>query len=183
MAPPTNVIPLPASYLPTLLAADTAIYPSSGNLTLPRLESWIAAAPSFSLLFPSGGIIVSLPLLAPYWRLFVAGDLDEWEIDDSMLLQESSLQPGSRPVEVGIHSWHIERNDDARGFGKRAFAELQRRLEDVGARVIGWSALAVTADGVGLCRSLGWKERAVDQARGGGKLMWFNGPEWSNPTQ
>lgn len=183
MASPPSITPLPSSYLPTLLAADTDIYPSSGNLTLPRLESWVAAAPSFSLLFPHGGIIVSLPILAPYWRSFIAGNLDEWDIEDSMLLQESSLQPGSGPVEVGIHAWHIERNNDTRGFGKRAFSEIQRRLEDVGARVIGWSALAVTADGVGLCRSLGWKERSVDQGRGGGTLMWTDGAEWNGHVQ
>ncbi|TGZ80639.1 hypothetical protein EX30DRAFT_341296 [Ascodesmis nigricans] len=179
----TSPTPLPPHLLAPLLASDTEIYPSSARLSLSRLESWIDAAPSLSLLFPSGGVIIALPMLASHWKSLVTGELNEWDIDARFLYPETTAAHGGpQPMEIGIHSWHIERNGEPPGFGKRAMEEVKQRVEALGLRITGWSALAVTEDGIGLCRSFGWRERAVEESRGGGRLMWLEGSNWKAPT-
>lgn len=95
--------------------------------------------------------------------------------------EEAGRLGASEAVNVGVHIWHVERGKkEERGFGRRAMRELEVRIKEIGGRkVMGWSALAVTDDGVGLNRSLGWQEKEVNQAEGGGMLMWIEGENWN----
>lgn len=92
-----------------------------------------------------------LPVLKPHWDDLVSGKIHEWDIVPSMLWHE-----GCARADVGLHIWHIKRFPGWQrtwgGFGKYVWDEVRSSLLDQpkGPRVVGYSALAVTEDGMRL---------------------------------
>ena len=156
--------------------ADSQIYPSP--LSLSVLTSWVKTCPSFALqyLHPKDqgkvvGICIILPILKSHWDDLVSGRIHEWDILPSMLWHHDG-ECAKVDSDVGLHIWHIERFPGWQrtwgGFGKYVWDEVRRGLLDQlkGPRVRGFSALAVTEDGVRLFRDwLGWRESSCYQGQ------------------
>ncbi|KAF8472460.1 hypothetical protein BDZ91DRAFT_715112, partial [Kalaharituber pfeilii] len=171
---------LPASKITIALSADNNIYPSP--LTVSTLQSWANICPAFFLQYVHPlnqseivGICIAIPILAPYWDDLIAGRIREWEVRPEMLYSRDRVR---EPVQVGLHVWHVERFSSWDrawgGFGRLAWKDIEAVMEregietqagsDSGVLMKGYSALAVTEDGLRLFRdNLGW-ERSKEYA-------------------
>lgn len=138
--------------------ADQEIYPS--DLSLQSLMSWIyAGGHHFSHRFmvnandapahlhrnwPIGiddvlvGTIITLPLKRNHWEDLLDGNLPEPEIGEQHLVQSPAAS-----AEVGLHVFHIEKEElyPGRGFTRQALAFLQETARVEGWKVVGYSGM------------------------------------------
>lgn len=154
--------PMPDEWIDHVLSADYDIYPSS--LEPETLKSWVRVSSAFTMQYihPSApeevvGVCIMIPALSMWWKDIINGKIHEWEITPGMLWHR-----GHSKADVGIHIWHIERYPGWErrwgGFGKYIWHDVQEAIrKEHRMNVIGYSALAVTSDGIRLFQNgMGW---------------------------
>ncbi|KAM7219826.1 hypothetical protein V8F06_004860 [Rhypophila decipiens] len=135
--------PISDAELGDVYASDQEMYPAP--LTFDRLQSWVQAAPYFSISFypleddtsraadnnvTPVGIIIVLPLLRPRWENLLVGKVKEITIEAGTMFPSTFRPPatfdvqehdeGMEEVEVGLHVFHVEKFKSARPSASKA---------------------------------------------------------------
>jgi len=95
------------------------------------------------------GMCITIPLNKTGWNKLINGKLAEADLDSKTIFDNS------RDKEIGLHIYHIERFSDGKGFYKNSLNGLNSVLENLRKtnpklNIIGFSALCVTSQGIGL---------------------------------
>ena len=150
---------------PLLLKLDKKVYPTDSPVTKDMLSRWYAKYPEFGLVYEENGEIAGLcaaiPLSESGWTKLIEGKLSESDLDDETLCDIS------RDSEIGIHIYHIEKLDKSiKHFHEICLMDLARvmgmlKFNNKSLKVIGFSGLCTTKEGVGLFQNeLKCRERA-----------------------
>ena len=158
-----HVRPIQSKDYSLVLTLDKKVYPTSSPVTLEILKGWYQRNPEFGLIYEKENKIVAvgiaIPLTAKAWKQLIQGKLSESALDASMIFDNI------RDKEIGIHGYHLEKLDDSlKGLYKqfvkdlaKVVQQLQKTNKDL--KVVGFSGLAVTKEGIHICEKLGYKER------------------------
>ena len=152
-----------------ILDLDKQIYPTDSPVTLENIAKWYQNNPEFGLVYEEDGKIVGISIIIPLnaegWKQIEEGKVFESELTDNMIFNPS------KDHELGIHMYHIEKFEHnalapIREFYKTVIRDLavvvnELKKKHKKLKVIGFSGLAVTKEGIILCEDkLGCKERA-----------------------
>ncbi|KAM7183633.1 hypothetical protein V8F33_013463 [Rhypophila sp. PSN 637] len=132
--------PISDAQLRDVYTSDQEMYPAP--LPFERLQSWVHAAPDFSIsLYPLKddtswaadnnvtpvGIIIVLPLLRPHWEKLLVGKVKETAIEAGTMfpstidpLDDQGHDDGGEEVEVGLHVFHVEKFKSAAPSASKA---------------------------------------------------------------
>ncbi len=152
-----------------IIDLDKRIYPTEHSVTLENIAEWYKNNPEFGMVYEEDGKIVGISVVIPLnsesWKALTEGKLSESSLDSK------SVFNNKKDHELGIHMYHIEKFEHnalapIREFYKTVVrdiavivSELKKKNKKL--KVIGFSGLAVTKEGVILCEDkLGCKERA-----------------------
>jgi len=150
-----------------ILDVDKQIYPTNSPVTPDIIAKWYNNNPEFGLVYEEDGKIVGLsvviPLNAEGWNQLVEGKISESDLDSKTIFD------ASRDHELGIHMYHIEKFEHnalapIREFYKTVIRDLAvvvngLKKKHKKLKVIGFSGLAVTKEGIILCEDkFGCKE-------------------------
>ncbi|MEK6959215.1 MAG: hypothetical protein AABW59_04175 [archaeon] len=146
-----NIEPTDYSFL---LELDKKVYPTLKPVNAKIISGWYRKNPEFGMIAETGGKIVGVMLAIPLnkkgWTTLTTGKLSESETD------EQTLFNNKRDKEIGIHVYHIENLDkETRKFYLTALEKLKKLLLNLRKtnkelKVIGFSGLCVTNEGIGL---------------------------------
>lgn len=152
-----------------ILDLDKQIYPTETPVTLENIAKWYRNNPEFGLVYEEDGKVVGISIIIPLnaegWKQIEEGKVFESELTDKMIFD------ASKDGELGIHMYHIEKFErnalaPIREFYKTVIRDLavvvnELKKKHKKLKVIGFSGLAVTKEGIILCEDkLGCKERA-----------------------
>ncbi|KAL6042524.1 N-acetyltransferase domain-containing protein [Balamuthia mandrillaris] len=154
-----------------LLSLDQKVYPCE-DVTYNALKAWYRRNPEFGMIYdlPDDGEIVATAIFIPLnekgWNKLINGELDEGELGPEEIFD------AERDSAIGIHVYHLEKLDNkVRSFFQTAMTDLNaiiQRLREAKAKrqqlalplteeqgqqllkVVGFSGLAVTNNGIGL---------------------------------
>ncbi len=147
-----------------LLELDKKVYPTDSPVTPDILTQWYQRNPEFGMIYKKEnkiiGVCIVMPLNAKAWIKLINGELSESE------LNSDDIFDNSKDEEIGIHGYHIEKLDKSvKEFYKTCLVDLSAivnnlRIKNPKLKVIGFSGLCVTNEGIGLfSRKLTCKER------------------------
>ncbi len=137
----------------TLLELDKKVYPTDSPVTPGILDSWYKKNPEFGIIFENskglGGMCIAIPLTKNGWTSLISGELAESE------LNEETIFDNNRDNELGIHIYHIEKFNSSTKFYDDSLKGLSKIVSNLKEsnpelKVVGFSALCVTAQGIGL---------------------------------
>jgi hypothetical protein len=148
-----------------LLKKDLEIYPTDKPVTESVLKNWYVRNPEFGITFREGGKIIGTNIVIPLnregWQGLIDGKLLESDCKDKFIFD------CEKDCEIGIHIYHIRKEPAIKRFYTIAMAALAKVLLNLKKRnnnlkVVGFSGLCVTNDGIGLFyNKLNCKESAV----------------------
>lgn len=157
-----SVRPITSNDYGLILQQDKAVYPTDSPVTKEVIQTWYAKNPEFGMIFEEDGKIVGdfivVPLNKEGWEKLINGELAEAYCKDYIF-------DNSKDKEIGLHGYHMEKLTDMKEFYKIAFKALGKiinnlKMKNPELKVIGFSGLAVTPEGIGLCENkLNCKER------------------------
>lgn len=148
-----------------LLELDKKVYPTESPVTSKILDNWYKKNPEFGIMFTDKGkikgMLVAIPLNKLGWTKLITGKLAESDLDAKTIFDNA------RDKELGMHIYHIEKFEKNRiSFYKDAFKALSKLVNNIKKsnpklRIIGFSALCVTSQGIGLFyNKLNFRERS-----------------------
>ncbi len=152
-----------------ILDLDKLIYPTDSPVTLEDVGRWYKNNPEFGMIYEEDGnivgISVAIPLNSEGWKMITEGKISESQITDEMVFNPS------KDKELGIYVYHIEKFErnalaPIKEFYKTVIRDLsvvvnKLKKDHKKLKVIGFSGLAVTKEGIILCEDkLGCKERS-----------------------
>ncbi|MCX6814262.1 MAG: hypothetical protein NTY20_01235 [Candidatus Aenigmarchaeota archaeon] len=164
-----------------LLELDRKVYPTRSPVTPKILDKWYQRNPEFGLVYEKGnsvcGMCSTIPLNAEGWTGLINGELAESDLDARTIFDNS------RDKKLGIHVYHIEKLDPTIGkLYQKCLTDLSGivsnlRRENANLRVIGFSGLCVTNEGIELftkklnCKEKGYKSKEHILEKEGQKIV------------
>jgi len=137
-----------------LLELDKKVYPTDDPVTPEILDQWFRNNPEFGMIFEENGEISGMCIVIPLnkngWNKLISGELLESD------LNEDTIFDNNRDSELGIHVYHIEKfGDSKKKFYEESLTGLNELIKSLKQsnsllKVIGFSGLCVTAQGIGL---------------------------------
>jgi hypothetical protein len=137
-----------------LLELDKKVYPTDSPVTKEVIEQWYQNNPEFGFIFHEKekikGVCVGIPLNKNGWEKLISGNLLESELDSKTIFNNS------RDSELGIHIYHLEKfNEPKIKIYEESLKQLSKiidklRLKNPELKIIGFSGLAVTVQGISL---------------------------------
>lgn len=137
-----------------LLELDKKVYPTDSPVTKEVLGQWYQNNPEFGFIFEEKGkikgVCVGIPLNKNGWRQLISGNLLESGLDSKTIFNNS------RDSEIGIHIYHLEKFDESKiKVYEESLKQISNvinglRLKNPKLKIIGFSGLAVTVQGVNL---------------------------------
>jgi len=147
-----------------ILQLDKKVYPTSSPVTKKIISQWYQNNPEFGFVFENKekmtGICVAIPLNKKGWKQLIFGKLAESELDSKTIFNNN------RDSEIGIHIYHREKfNFKESKFYEKSLKQIAEiianlRLKNPKLKIIGFSRLAVTEQGISLLyNKLNYRER------------------------
>lgn len=137
-----------------LLEMDKRVYPTETPVSADMLAKWYSKCPEFGLVYEDKGKIIgicaAIALSKTGWTGLIEGKLSESDLNGDTLCDIS------RDSEIGIHIYHIEKLDKSiKHFHEICLMDLARvmgmlKFHNKSLKVIGFSGLCTTKEGVGL---------------------------------
>jgi hypothetical protein len=137
-----------------ILRLDKKVYPTASPVTKDILAQWYQNNPEFGFIFQKNkkinGMCVAIPLNKKGWKQLISGTLAESDLDSKTIFNNS------KDKEIGIHIYHLEKFDNSKkGLHLASLKEIQKlitnlRKENPKLKIIGFSGLAVTSQGITL---------------------------------
>ena len=148
-----------------LLEKDKEIYPTDKPVTDSVLKNWYVRNPEFGITFRERHKIIGANIIIPLnkqgWKGLIDGRLLESDCKDKFIFDNN------KDSEIGIHIYHIRKESSISEFYKYAMEALTSvllKLKNLNKllKVIGFSGLCVTKNGIGLFfNKFNCKESAV----------------------
>lgn len=149
-----------------ILRLDKKVYPTASPVTKEIIAQWYQNNPEFGFVFHKknkiNGMCVAIPLNKKGWKQLISGKLAESGLNSKTIFNNS------KDKEIGIHIYHLEKFDKhKKGLYLASLKEIQKliiqlRKENPKLKIIGFSGLAVTSQGITLlynklnCRERGF---------------------------
>lgn len=135
-----------------LLSLDKKVYPTDSPVTSEILDNWSKKNPEFGIVFEEDektkGLCIVIPLNKKGWEKLTKGELLESGLDAETIFDIN------RDKEIGLHTYHIENLGERKGIWKDSLKAINSILESLRKKselkVIGFSGLCVTSQGIGL---------------------------------
>ena len=137
-----------------LLELDKKVYPTDNPVTSKILDNWFVNNSEFGMIFKNNkdkleGMCIAIPLNKKGWNKLINGKLAEADLNSKTIFDNK------RDKEIGLHIYHIEKFSNEKKFYEFSLKELNSILENLRKtnpklKIIGFSALCVTSQGIGL---------------------------------
>jgi len=137
-----------------LLDLDKEVYPTDSPVTEKILDKWYALNPEFGMIYEENnkiiGVCIVIPLNKKGLEKLINGELAESDLDDKWIFNNK------KDKAIGIHGYHLEKlKPEIKSFYKTCLQDLSLIINNLKnhnpkIKVIGFSGLCVTKDGINL---------------------------------